>query len=273
MRRPNLRAFITPLVCCALAMPLPGCTTQSQRIGADDGSDVCRPQRVALDSTGDFFGEDIAKGAAVGAAGGGLVGLLAGRNARSAITGAVAGGVVGAAGGYWAARQKQASDQASLYKSVSSDLDRENASIDRTQLAFNQLVDCRQGEATRIRQSLRSGQVDRSQAEVMMADVRRRSAADLQIAQTINNKIQQRGSEFTFADAQINPGAPATPATPAASSTRSTRTGGRTTRRPAAPSTPAEHVQVATSTNLAKREEFNQSVARAQSNQSAFELS
>jgi hypothetical protein len=47
---------ITGLLCsCA-----PGSmSTQSQRIGSDDGTDSCRTQLVALDSTGNFFGADI----------------------------------------------------------------------------------------------------------------------------------------------------------------------------------------------------------------------
>ena len=50
---------------------LAGCvSTREGRIGADDGSDACRAQVVALDSTGNFFGEDIVRGAAIGAVGG-----------------------------------------------------------------------------------------------------------------------------------------------------------------------------------------------------------
>ena len=255
-------------ICIALA--LPGCSTQNQRIGADDGSDVCRPQRVALDSTGNFFGEDIVKGAAIGAVGGGLLGALAGGNARSALIGATAGAVAGAAGGYWLARQKQASDQASLYQNVYSDLSRENASIDQTQLAFNQLTDCRQAEAFRIRQGVRAGTLDRPQAQALMAQVRGRSMVDLQIAQSINTRIQQRSSDFAFANAQINPGAPMAPEPPPS---RPQRSGGRVNNAPRRPVTPEAQVQMATSTNLAKRDQFNQSIVRVQSNQSAFELS
>lgn len=257
MRTHRLSRSLMILAACG-GLLLPGCSTQSQRLGADDGSDVCRPQRVTLDSTGDFFGEDIVKGAAIGAVGGGLVGLLAGGNARSAAIGAVAGGVAGAAGGYFAARQQQSSDQASLYRTVSSDIDRDNAVIDKTQIAFNQLVDCRRGEANRIRADLRAGRITRPQAEAAMAAVRQRSQVDVQMAQAINGRIEQRGNDFALANQQVNPGA---------------SSAGRASSRARPPSTPAGQVQVATSTNLAKRDQLNQSIQRAASNTSAFELS
>src|ERR1700761_2648531 len=53
-------------------------TTQAQRIGPDDGTDACRPQLVALDSTGDFFGAAILQGTAIGAGTGALAGGLIG---------------------------------------------------------------------------------------------------------------------------------------------------------------------------------------------------
>ena len=90
-----------------------GFSTQAQRIGSDDGSDSCRRELVALDSTGDFFAEDIIKGAALGALGGALIGGLAG-GGRGALIGAAAGGVAGAAGGYFSALQSQAQNQAQL---------------------------------------------------------------------------------------------------------------------------------------------------------------
>lgn len=263
--------FAAVAVCIALA--LPGCSTQSQRIGADDGSDVCRRQRVALDSTGDFFAEDIVKGAAIGAAIGGLSGLLAGRNTRSALLGGVAGGALGAAGGYWKARQQQASDQASLYRTISSDIQRDNASIDKTQLAFNQLVDCRRSEASRVRGDLSAGHLNRAQAQAAMAAVRERSLGDLRIAQAINDKIQERGNDFTFANNQLSSGTPG-------EAGEFFDTGARVAPRPGRPlrsnvprpGTPAGEVQVATSTNLAKREQLKQSIVSAQANTSAFEL-
>ena len=131
LRRGVSVIVITGLLCgCA-----PGAfTTQSQRIGTDDGTDTCRQQLVALDSTGNFFGADILQGAAIGAGvgalAGGLIGGLATGSWRGAAIGALAGGVTGAVIGgsnaYWNALQQQQMDQASLYSRVSLDLEREN---------------------------------------------------------------------------------------------------------------------------------------------------
>src|SRR3954454_4546791 len=97
---------------------LAGCvTTREGRIGSDDG-DACRAQLVALDSTGNFFAEDILRGAAIGAVGGAALGGLIGGNWRSALIGAAAGGATGAAGGYLAALQQRNADQAGLRASL-----------------------------------------------------------------------------------------------------------------------------------------------------------
>jgi outer membrane lipoprotein SlyB len=194
---------------------LAGCvTTRESRIGADDGSDACRPQLVALDSTGDYFAEDIIRGAAIGAVGGAALGVLVaaasggrgGDLATGAAIGAVAGGAAGAASGYFAARQQQASDQAALNRSIAGDLAAENAQLDRTQVAFNQLMDCRFGTAQRIRADLRSGRITRPQAEAAMADIRARTQRDIQTAQNINGRITQRGAEFDTAIENVAPG-------------------------------------------------------------------
>ena len=200
--------IIPVLTAMAVALSTVGCvTTEAQRIGADDGTDVCRPQRVALDQTGDFFGEDMVKGAVIGAVGGAIAGaLLGGRNAgRGALIGAIAGGAAGVAGGYFVAKQRQEANAQRLAASVGDDLSRENAQIDSTQLAFDQLVQCRRNEAARIRAALASGSLSRPQAVVMMSDVRNRYLEDIRIAQTISQKIGERSTNFQFANDQINP--------------------------------------------------------------------
>lgn len=251
------------LVAAAMLLAAPGCSTVNTRLGPDDGTDACRRQLVALDSTGDYFAQDIVAGAAMGAIGGGLIGGLAGGNLRSAVLGAVAGGAVGALGGYWKARQQQASDQATLYRTMSGDIARDNEYIDRTQLAFNQLVDCRQFQANAIRTDYRTGRIGRPQAEAAMALVRQRSERDVQIARTISAKIDGRSADFAFANAQVNPGAPMTRAPMAAQQARPVP-------RPAA-NPGAAQVADATSTNLAKQERFRASVTAAAS-PSRFEL-
>jgi outer membrane lipoprotein SlyB len=209
---PKLRRLVALATSAAL---LAGCvTTRDQRIGADDGGDACRAQVVALDSTGNFFAEDIIRGAALGAAGGALLGGLVaaatgGRSSNIATgvaIGAVTGGVAGGATGYFQSRQRQASDQAALNSSIAGDLAAENAELDRTQLAFNQLMDCRVATAQRVRDDLRAGRLARPQAEAAMADVRARTQRDIQIAQGINGRITQRGAEFDTAIENVAPG-------------------------------------------------------------------
>jgi outer membrane lipoprotein SlyB len=211
-RRGRLQRAIAALTAAAM---LTACvSTREGRIGADDGTDACRAQVVALDSTGNFFAEDIIRGAAIGAVGGAALGALLaaasggrGRNvAAGAAIGAVGGAVVGGTAGYFSARQQQAQDQASLSTAVANDLAAENAQLDRTWLAYTQLMDCRFGTAQRIRQAFRAGQVTRPQAEAQLADVRARTQRDLALARSINDKIGERGQQFDVAIENIAPG-------------------------------------------------------------------
>jgi len=195
----------------AIAGLLTGCapgqfSTQSQRIGSDDGTDACRPNVVALDSTGNFFGAQIATGVAIGALGGAAIGGLATGNWRGAAFGALAGGIAGGATAYWSALQQQNADQAVLYQRVSSDLERENAQIDKTQVAFDQLTDCRFRQGQAIRADYRSGRITRDHAEAAMAVVRQRAQRDLQLAQLISKQIQDRGQQFEVAAGNVAPG-------------------------------------------------------------------
>ncbi|MFT8247002.1 hypothetical protein [Roseomonas sp. BN140053] len=197
----------------ALSM-LAGCagvSTRAGRIGADDGTDACRQQVVALDSTGNFFAEDILTGAAIGGGVGALAGLAAsGGNLRSALIGGVAGAAVGAAGGYLAALQRRNNDQAAVSAALATDLERENGQLDRTQIAFNQLMDCRFNRAQEIRQAARDGRMDRNTAQAQMAQLRDLTNRDIQLAQQINGQIGTRGAEFDTAIDTVAPGAKAT---------------------------------------------------------------
>ncbi len=248
----------------SISLVLPGCAGMGGE--ADDANDVCRPERAALRSTGDYFAQDILAGAAVGAVAGGLIGLAAGGNMRSAALGALAGGALGAVGGYWRARQKQYADQAQLYSAVYGDLQRENESIDKTQLAFNRLYACRTSEASRIRADYRAGRLSRDQAAALMAGVRAHSESDLRLAREISGHIQSRSQDFSYASREVQTesyGGPAPSSGPRPAP-----------RRPAPQaSSAASQVQAATSTNLAKRDQFEQTITRAQTNHSAFELS
>lgn len=186
-------------------------STQSARIGPDDGSDACRQYVVALDSTGNYFGADILKGAAMGAVAGGLVGGLIGGNWKGALIGAGAGAVLGGAAGYWGALQQQASDQATLNTRVRGDLNQENVAIDKTQLAFNQLMDCRFRQAGAIQADYAARRIDRPTAISYMSGLKQRAQRDLAIASQINGQIASRGAQFDVAADNLAPGATARP--------------------------------------------------------------
>jgi hypothetical protein len=187
----------------------PTAFTQTGRVGPDDGSDSCHAQAVALDNTGDFFGQDILTGAAVGAAGGAILGGVIGGNWQGALEGAAAGGVVGAAGGYWEALQQQHEDEAQLDATVSNNLTQENAQINQTQLAFNNDMDCRFGQAQTIRAQYAANAITLAQAQTQMAQVKAWAQRDLALAQTINSQIQSRGAQFDTAVTNLSNGAPA----------------------------------------------------------------
>lgn len=242
---------------CAVAMlstSLAGCTAGSQeaRIGKNDGTDPCYTQRVALDSTGNYFAEDIIKGAAIGAIGGALIGGLTG-GSRGALTGAAIGLAAGAAAGYWQAKQQQQADQRTLINSVYADIDRENAQIDKTQQAFNQLVNCRKSTAAQIRSDLQKKLITREVAQMRMDAVKVKFNEDLEIARKISGQIQERSANFQFANEQINPGTAQQTAARRPQAVKPQQVG------------TAQGVQVIASSNLAKRDQFNNSVASASS--------
>lgn len=208
-------ALRRPISAVTAAAMLAGCvSTQAGRIGTDDGRDACRTYVVQLDSTGDFYAEDILRGAAVGAGtgaiAGGLLAAVTGRRGSDilagAAIGAVAGGVVGGVGGYLAARQRQANDQQQLALAVGGDLRNENSQIDRTQIAFNQLVDCRVNVANRIRADVGTGRMSRNQGLALMSYQRQLMQRDVALARQINEKIGTRGAEFDTAIETIAPG-------------------------------------------------------------------
>ncbi|MBB5690582.1 SH3 domain-containing protein [Roseomonas alkaliterrae] len=197
------------------AAMLAGCvSTQASRIGVDDGRDACRAFVVQLDSTGNFFAEDILRGAAIGAGTGALAGgAIAAASGRrgsdilvGAAIGAIAGGVIGGTAGYLQARQRQAQSQGALVQAVAGDLQNENRQLAATQLAFNQLVDCRVNVANRVRADVRAGRLSREQGMAMLAYQRDLMRRDVALAQSINEKIGTRGGEFDTAIETLAPG-------------------------------------------------------------------
>jgi outer membrane lipoprotein SlyB len=191
----------------AVAALLGGCvTTQDQRIGAADPADQCRPYVVALDSTGNFFAEDIMKGALIGAAGGAMLGGLLGGNFRGVAIGAATGAIAGAATGYWMALNQQSRDQAVLAGRVQQDLGRENAEIDRTQQAFNALMDCRFGQAKAVRQDVAARTLTLDQGRARMDQIRAWTDRDIALARQITGRLETRGAEFEVAADNLSPG-------------------------------------------------------------------
>jgi uncharacterized protein YcfJ len=203
-RATRLRQGVSALAILAL---VGGCvTTQEQRIGAADPSDQCRPYVVALDSTGNFFAEDIIKGALIGAVGGALLGGLIGGSARGAAIGAATGAIAGAATGYWYALSQQSRDQAVLASRVQTDLARENAEIDKSQQAFNALMDCRFAQAKAVRQDVAEGRLTLDQGRARMAQIRSWAERDIALAKQINSRLETRGAEFEVAAENLQPG-------------------------------------------------------------------
>ena len=168
--------------------------------------DSCRRELVALDSTGNFFAEDILTGAVIGAAGGAVVGGVVGRGIVGVLGGAALGSTAGAAVGYWNALQRQGRDQAQIAKRVYGDLVRENTEIDRTQAAFDVLADCRFRQARVIRTAYATGRMPKVAVVTEMERLRARSRRDIQLALMINDNIAGRGAEFETAADNLSPG-------------------------------------------------------------------
>lgn len=204
MRRPRQTIRRTIAVLTSVAM-LSAC---APTLGVDDGTDPCRPQLEALNATSNFFAQNILAGAAVGAAAGaGLSALVtaalggSGRDiGRAAIIGGVGGGIAGGVSGYYAERQRQARNDAILLQNaVASDLAKENSEIDRTRLAFTQLMGCRFTQRNQILVSYRARRITAPQANAELAVLRNRVENDIAIAQRINQNIGRRGAEFDVA--------------------------------------------------------------------------
>ncbi len=183
------------------AVPL----TQEGRIGADDGADSCRAYVVALDSTGNFFAEDMLKGAAMGAAAGALAGaLLSGGNdvGKKMAIGAVAGGVAGAAAGYWKHKQDQSKDQAIL--AVNNDLKQEIGQVDKANQAFGQLLSCRKQQFAAIKTNVKKKVITIEQASAQWTAQQGYLARDIKLASMIDENMAKRGENYAYADKEVN---------------------------------------------------------------------
>lgn len=179
-------------------------TTQVDRIGADDGTDVCRANLVALDATGDYFGEDMAKGAAIGALAGGLIGAVATKDrATGAAIGAAAGAAAGAAGGYISSKMQQEKDKAVLYQSVLTDYEKDLAKIDEADLAFKKLLECRNQAMRQVAADYKAKFITRDEAKLRWRRLVDQKAKDLKVAEAMGKNMTARIKEFDDAGKQI----------------------------------------------------------------------
>jgi hypothetical protein len=217
---------------------LSGCAQPGGGIAASQtaADDVCRPQRLALDDSQQFFAGDIVKGALVGSAVGALSGFALGGNGQSAAFGALAGGVAGGLAGYWTSQQRQGGSHTDVISRMVGDMDRENQALDKAQVAFNNLVECRRASARQINANLRSGAITREQAEAQMAQVRTLVAQDMEISRRINARIDERTGNYVYATEQAT-GAPLQTASapPPPPPPPAAKPGARPAAKPAAP--------------------------------------
>ncbi|AWB08888.1 hypothetical protein A6A40_28205 (plasmid) [Azospirillum humicireducens] len=256
MRSNRAKASLVSLT--IVAMALSGCvTTQTDRIGANDGSDACYQYRVALDSTGNYYAEDMLKGAAIGAGVGALTGALAGGNMKSALIGAAAGAALGTLGGYWNSKMQQGRDQAIL--GVMTDLDTENQNLNRTQVAMDQLVNCRRAEIARVKADYKAKRIGKPEAEQRLALIRGQLDKDYAIASSINQNIVKRRDEYLVAADNIEPGS-------AEKIRTKTAVKPQTKKKPAkqTASTPASQVVERTNTAFETSERINSTTSSIQ---------
>lgn len=180
--------------------------SRDDRIGADDGSDMCRTYVVALDSTGNFFAEDMLKGALAGAATGALAGgitaaLSGGNIAKGALIGVVAGGVAGAVGGYFKNRMEQGRDQAVL--AINNDLNREVGELDKADTAMKNLVSCRIRQRDKIRADYAAKRISKPEAQSEWARLQQQVRKDKEVMNMVAENIGKRQDEYKYATDQM----------------------------------------------------------------------
>ncbi|MBI1778762.1 MAG: hypothetical protein HYR63_25750 [Proteobacteria bacterium] len=254
----------------ALGLVLSSCAQQGGVAAASTAADdVCRPQRLALDDSQQFFAGDIVKGALIGAVGGALSGFIfGGGGSQSVATGVIAGTAAGAFAGYWTSLQNQGGSHSDLISRMVGDMDREQTALDKAQTSFNQLVDCRKASARQVNADLKAGKLTREQAEVQMTQVRQLADQDIALAKRINARIDERTSNYVYATEQATgaplaaaaaPAATASPSPPSAAPPRpaATQQASATTGDNAA-------VRQSASTLVQKKQTFAQSTDTAQ---------
>lgn len=178
--------------------------------GGPSPDEACYAEYQQLRNTGGAFSEDFIASALQGAILGGVAGVFGslivggGVNWGAVLATAAAGALTATTNTYLTQRAKQAQTEAQLFQQIAGDVLTANRNIDASQAAFDQLMDCRQREAATIRARLRSGELTRDQAEAEMTALREAVRGDIQLAQRINEDIQERSTVFTETSVAVN---------------------------------------------------------------------
>jgi uncharacterized protein YcfJ len=199
------KAAVLAAVMITAGVSVSGCVTTRDGIATQqtDPNDVCLAQRRALDGQKEYFNKDVAVGMGLGALTGGLVAALASRgDVGSIVLGAVTGAIGGGLAGYWTSMQNKKLAGTQLYSTLNADMTSELDNVNRTQAAYNDLVNCRKEEATQVRALFVSGKLNREQANAELDKVRVRATQDYEIARQINKRVKERTDSFAYATRQ-----------------------------------------------------------------------
>lgn len=174
----------------AQSMSITGCvSSQEARIGPNDGSDVCYPQRIALDETRGLF------------AGGIMQSILSGdASAATKITEAILSSLD--SGFFSKLMQEQGRDKA--LENAAAGAKKENENLKRTQAAMDALTKCRKDEIKTVKADYRAKRISKKEGEQRLAAIRTRMDRDYEIAQAINADITKRGGEYKMALGEAN---------------------------------------------------------------------
>jgi len=167
------------------------------------GDDVCAAERSGLKAHQDYFYQSMVQGAVAGAVAGGLAGALISGDATGALIGAGAGAVVGGIGGYYLSKQKATTDRNVLTQSVYSDISTENSQIDGVTASFRRLRDCRFNTAAAVKNDFAAGKITREDAQAKLAKTQALFREDVQFAESLGGKINERGAEYQNASSEM----------------------------------------------------------------------
>jgi hypothetical protein len=169
-----------------------------------DTADSCGKEHADFVDSKSFYIEQIGQGVLLGAVGGAAIGALTaaatgGNAGKGALIGGAVGGVAGGAAGYFNARQKEATDSASLSRTVNGDVTRATVEIDRATTTFGLLRACRFVAADRIKADFTAGKLSHDQAAAALASEKQRFDDELKLAREIGTKMADENQQFRFA--------------------------------------------------------------------------